>query len=310
MAVALGVDLGGTKIAAGVVDASGAVLERDQLPSLVHDPEALVEQVAILVGRLDGSRCAGLGVGAAGLVEHATGRYIYGPNTGLRDLDLAAMLTERTGLNAVLDNDANCAAWGEHRFGSGRGTRNFLCITLGTGIGGGVVIGGRPYRGSHGGAGEFGHMVVDPQGPMCGCGQRGCWEQMASGQALERIVRSELPDRPESSLRSITLDADVRGPAVTAAARDGDAFASEVVARIAVWVGRGLGSLVNVFDPEAIAVAGGMSTDWDLMADDALNAMRDQIEASGARAIPEVSAASLGSDAGVVGAAWLALERA
>jgi glucokinase len=300
---AIGVDLGGTKIAAGVVDEQGRVLHRDQLPSDLSDASALCDQIVELVGHFDDAH--GIGIGAAGIVDYELGRYLYGPNTGLAEIDLVRIVSKRTGHRVVLDNDGNCAAWGEHRFGAGRGTQHFLCITLGTGIGAGFVFNGRPYRGAHGGAGEVGHMLVDPSGPPCGCGRRGCWEQFASGMALERLAREELPEHRNSLLFEARP---LHGPMVTAAARQGDPFACDVVHRTAVWIGWGLASLVNIFEPELIAISGGMAVDWDLFADGATEAMIDRAEATDHRPMPSIVASSLRSDAGIVGAALLVLD--
>lgn len=296
MRTAVGIDLGGTKIAAGVVDETGTVLAREQVPSDVDNPENLVAQVAELAGRLVGD-AIGVGIGAAGLVDHARGRYLYGPNTGLRQADFAGTVSRALGVPAALDNDANCAAWGEHKFGCGRGATDFLCITLGTGIGGGYVLAGRPYRGAHGGAGEVGHMLVDPDGPACGCGRRGCWEQFASGMALERAAAKEY-GKP------------VDGPEISRAARDSDPIAVKLVERTATWIGWGLASLVNIFEPERIAIAGGIAEDWDLFSDGAVRAMSERAEAPEHRPMPDVVGAELGKDAGVVGAALLVLDPA
>jgi glucokinase len=299
---AIGIDLGGTKIAGGLVDEHGAMLRREQLLS---DVQHVVAQIKQLVADLGAEDVAGVGIGAAGLIDHANGKYLFGPNTGLTNIDLAQVVSDTIGLPVSLDNDANCAAWGEHRFGCGRGTRDFLCITLGTGIGGGFVFGGRPYRGAHGGAAEVGHMLVDPDGPLCGCGRYGCWEQFASGLALERLAAEGIASHPDSALAS---EARIVGPMITAAAREGDAFALELVARMARWIGWGLASLVNIFEPERIAVAGGIASDWDLFGAGAVAAMTERAEAPEYRAMPEVSVASLGPDAGIVGAALLVLD--
>jgi glucokinase len=299
---AIGIDLGGTKIAAGIVDEAGTVLAREQV---LTDPSDIVGQIKRLVDALRASDVDGIGIGAAGLIDHASGRYLFGPNTGLRELDLAEVVSGLLGRPVSLDNDANCAAWGEHRFGCGRGTDDFLCITLGTGIGGGFVLGGRPYRGAHGGAGEVGHILVDPNGPLCGCGRRGCWEQFASGMALERAAEEGLDAHPDS-----VLERPVLGPAITAAARKGDAFAAELVDRTARWIGWGLASLVNVFEPGRIAIGGGISADWDLFAATAVASMNERTEAPDYRPMPEVVASALGRDTGVIGAALLVLDAA
>ncbi len=307
MTTAIGVDLGGTKIAAGVVDASGAILAKAEIPSAHAVDDTVGPQIAALVASLEEPAATGIGIGAAGIVDHITGYYAFGPNTSLQSLDLAKSVADATGLEAKLDNDANCAAWAEHRFGAGRGTKDFICVTLGTGIGGGFVIGGRPYRGAHGGAAEIGHMLVDPDGPMCGCGRRGCWEQYASGLAIERVAREELAGHPESALQRYASDERVPGRAVTSAARAGDAFATNVIDRTARWVGWGIGSLTNILEPECIAIAGGVVRDWDLFADVAQDAMVERIEAAERRTLPSLLPATLGPDAGIVGAALLVL---
>lgn len=306
--LAVGVDLGGTKIAAGIVGEDGRLLKREELPSDIDDPKAVVAQIGELVGLLAPEGAIGLGIGAAGIVDYESGYYLYGPNTGLRELRLVELVQEVVHLPVRLDNDANCAAWAEHRFGVGRGTKHFLCVTLGTGIGGGLVVDGRPYRGAHGGAAEIGHMMVDPEGPMCGCGRKGCWEQYASGLALERTALVELGSRPESILNDELVDGRVRGKAITTAARKGDAFAEHLIERMATWVGWGLGSLVNILEPERIAIGGGIAEDWDLFEARATLAMRERIEAPDRRPLPDVRRAELGGDAGIVGAALLAFD--
>lgn len=289
-------------MAAAVVGDDGVVRERAEIPADIGTWEKLSAALTGLLASLDTKDVVGIGVGAAGLVDYGTGRYLYGPNTGLRDLDLRDRLTKRFGIEVRMDNDANCAAWAEHRWGAGRGAEHFLCVTLGTGIGGGFVLAGRPYRGASGGAAEIGHMLVDPDGPACGCGRRGCWEQFASGQALERWARTEVKDHPASALADA---ASIRGPVVSAAAREGDAFARELLHRLGRWVGWGLGSLVNIFEPERIAISGGLVEAWDLFGPAAVASMQDQIEALHYRSAPEVLPATLGNDAGVVGAASL-----
>ena len=310
MGRAIGVDLGGTKIAAGVVDARGKILRHETVPYRVGDADAVVERFRELVSSLDVHDPVGVGIGAAGLIDFANGRYLYGPNTGLPTFDLADRLSKVLGLPVRLDNDANCAAWAEHRFGSGRGTRHFLAVTLGTGIGGGIVIDGKPYRGAHGVAGEIGHMLVDPEGPVCGCGRRGCWEVLASGLALTRTVREELILEQASALweRTGGDPTKVDGPMVTECARAGDPFARRSVDRLATWVGWGLASLVNILEPERIAIGGGLARDWDLLAERAITAMTERAEAPEHRTLPDVVAAELGPEAGIVGAALLVLD--
>ncbi|HVL81418.1 MAG TPA: ROK family protein [Actinomycetota bacterium] len=297
MRPAIGVDLGGTKLAAGLVDPSGVISARYVVPT-PRGEGALVDAVRAAVEALGPSEVAGLGIGAAGLIDHQRGRYLFGPNLDLGPMDMASVLSAALGMTVRVDNDANCAAWAEHRFGAGRGARHFICVTLGTGIGGGIVIDGRPYRGANGGAAEIGHVPMDPSGPPCGCGRRGCWEQMASGQALERLARERMAG-------GRCDPAGLTGPAVSRAAREGDRVAREVVETVAAWIGWGLAALVNVFEPEVIAIAGGMAADWDLYATVAEGAMLEAMEASEHRPAPRLVAAQLGPDAGIVGAAAL-----
>ncbi len=306
--LAVGIDLGGTKIAAGIVDSDGRLHSREELPSDIDDPSAVVAQIGELVRLLAPEGAVGLGIGAAGIVDYETGYYLFGPNTGLREIRLVEAVEDVVHLPVRLDNDANCAAWAEHRFGVGKGTRDFMCVTLGTGIGGGLVLDGRPYRGAHGGAAEIGHMMVDPDGPLCGCGRKGCWEQYASGLALERTAVVELSSHPDSVLTDAVVDGRVPGKVITAAARNGDAFAEQLVDRMATWVGWGLGSLVNILEPERIAIGGGIAEDWDLFETRATLAMRERVEASDRRPLPVVSKAELGADAGIVGAALLVFD--
>jgi glucokinase len=307
-AFAIGVDLGGTKISAGLVDADGKIHQRDELPSDIEDVHGVVAQIAELVSHLSVEGVGGVGIGAAGIVDHRTGHYFYGPNTGLRDVDLASLASEAVRLDVRLDNDANCAAWAEHRFGVGRGCRDFICVTLGTGIGGGFVFADKPYRGAHGGAAEIGHMLLDPDGPLCGCGRHGCWEQLASGLALERMALEGINAHDDSILTEHFHAGRIRGPAITQAARAGDPFARSLCDTLARWIGLGLGSLVNVLEPERIAIAGGVVRDWDLLAPGAEAAMLEQMEADSRRPHPALLAAELGPDAGIVGAALLILE--
>jgi glucokinase len=308
---AVGVDLGGTKVAAGIVDVNGHIVERAEAPSDVSSWDALHRCLDDLLVLLDTSTACGIGIGAAGLIDYEQGRYLFGPNLeGLRDLGLRGLLVEAFGKPAFVDNDANCAAWAEHRFGAGRGTRHFICVTLGTGIGGGFVLDGRPYRGAHGGAAEIGHMTVDPHGPPCGCGRRGCWEQLASGQALERLAREALTRTPEGALWELTGGdpARLNGPMVSEAARAGDRLALGVLEELGRWVGVGLASLVNIFEPERIAISGGLVDIWDLIGPAAGDGMSTGMEAPGYRPAPELGPAELGPEAGIVGAALLALD--
>jgi len=251
-----------------------------------------------------------VGVAAAGLVESSTGILRFAPNLAWRDAPLVAHLEAELGLPVVADNDNTAAAWGEYRFGAGRGYADVLLVGVGTGIGGGIVSGGKLFRGAHGFAGEIGHIVMDPSGPLCGCGNHGCWEQLASGQAVTRAGRKAVLDRAETSLleRSGGQADRVTGSMVTEAARAGDMVAVSILADVGRWLGTGIAGLVNILDPEIVVLAGGVAEAGDLLLRPARAGFRDAVEAVDHRPEVPVVLAELGSDTGVVGAAALVLE--
>ena len=213
----------------------------------------------------------------------------------------------------VIDNDANAAAWGEYRYGAGRGAEHMLLVTVGTGIGGGVVIGGRLLRGAHGFAAEIGHVRVVPDGRACGCGNRGCWEMYASGRALTRAARSLLRSGTPfaAGLRSACGgDADaLRGEAVTELALGGDLASIEMLEDVGTWLGTGTAQLVAVLDPEMVVVGGGVVAAGDLLLGPARHALGRATTARGHRPAVRMVAADLGNDAGMIGAAALAADR-
>lgn len=309
-AQAVGIDVGGTKIAGYRVSAAGEILAHAELPSPAGDADALVAAiVGVAVGLAgEGVRC--VGVGAAGMVDQ-DGTIRFSPNLAWRELDLRGRIADAVALPAHVDNDGNVAAWGEFRIGAGRDVDHMLLVALGTGIGGGIVTDGHLLRGASGFAGEIGHVIVEPDGPLCGCGNRGCWEQVASGTAIQRAGRQAAREHPRSllaSLREGDPDA-ITGRDVTRAAREGDTVARSVLARIGLRLGEGLAGLVNILDPELVVVGGGAVESGDLLLAPARAAFRDTVEAPEHRpSLPPIVPASLGKDAGGVGAALLALE--
>ncbi len=297
----LGVDVGGTKSLAVLIDDNGSVLDEARVPTPrgVGSGPAVIEAVAELASAV--IRRSGpvdsVGVGMPGLVT-PDGVLRAAPNLDeVAEVDVAGELSAVLGRMVSVDNDATCALLAEWTIGAGRGVDDLLLVTLGTGIGGGVVMGGRVLRGAHGFAGEFGHIMVDPNGPECPCGRRGCWERYASGSGLNELGRglqlggSGLAD----------------GPAILSAARRGLPEALEVVERFASWVGIGLAGLTNSFDPSTIILGGGLVTDADVFLSRIEDHVRLNLYSSTARPTPRILCAELGERAGAIGAALLVL---
>ncbi|HET6794235.1 MAG TPA: ROK family protein, partial [Acidimicrobiales bacterium] len=309
---AVGLDIGGTKVLGVALDADGRVAAevRRPTPEGAEEVLATLEEVVAEVDLLSGLAGAPVGVGAPGLIDR-TGTVAFAPNLPgvrsfpLRDRLVAVLGPER---RLVVDNDATCAGWGERTHGAAAGASDVLVVTLGTGIGGGVIIGGRLVRGAHGFAGEIGHMVVQPHGAPCGCGRYGCWERYASGSGLGRLAREAAhAGRGGRMVELAGGDPEaVRGEHVAAAAGEGDAESLAVMEQFGWWVALGLVNLANAFDPEVIVLGGGLVGAGDLLLGPTRRAFADSIE--GGRLRPEVAilAATLGERAGAIGAADLA----
>lgn len=316
--LALGLDLGGTKLAARVIDpAAPAEVVAEARVDTPLGAGAITEAV---VGLVDALRrvpevtarggVGAIGVGVAGLVD-AEAVLRVAPNLpGVRDLALAPVLRRRFGVEVVVDNDANCATWAELRAGAARGARDAVLVTLGTGIGGGVVAGGRLQRGAHGFAGEPGHMLVDPAGPPCPCGRRGCWERFASGSGLGRLARdAAAAGRARRVVALAGGDAEaVRGEHVARAATEGDPEAVEVVREFAWWVAVGVANLVNLLDPEVVVVGGGLAEMGEVLLEPVREAFAGLVLADDLRGSTRIVGAHLGAEAGAVGAALLAAD--
>lgn len=273
---------------------------------------ALTEVVAEVVTGLRRSvgDVSAVGVGVAGLVDHL-GVLRFAPNLpGVVGLDLGASLARAVGLPVRVDNDANCALWAEHRRGAGQGASDVLLVTLGTGIGGGLLLGGRLVRGAAGFAGEVGHMVVEPDGPECGCGQRGCWERYASGSALSAWGRAEAATERGSRLAALGggVPEAVRGEHVTAAAAEGDPTSLAIVDRFAGWVALGLANLVHILDVERCLIGGGLIEAGEVLLGPVQQAFLARVMAPEHRRALRIQAAELGEHAGAIGAALLATE--
>lgn len=321
---AIGLDIGGTKIAGGVVDASGAVLREIVEPTPEDSDGPAVTAVLLdVVERLraEHDTVAAIGVGAAGIVEWPAGRIVWAPNNAYRDWAVREQLEAATGLPAVIDNDANVAALAEARLGAPPAVpgerllpqryRDLVLVTVGTGIGGGLVLGGQIYRGPTGLGAELGHIILNPDGPVCGCGNHGCFEAYASGSALARMGREAAADDPHGLIARLGAEqGEVTGQTVTAAAQQGDAVAEALFGRLGRWLGVGIASLANIFELQAVAVGGGLVDTGDLLLEPARIAAREFAYAPQARAGIPIVAATHRNDAGMIGAALLALEHA
>jgi glucokinase len=311
----VGVDLGGTKLLAGAVDADLGVHHRtrrdvagiEQGELLERCVDAVHEAVDAAPGLV-----RGVGFGIPALIDQRRGIAVVAVNLPLEGVRFRDLMAERLGLPVWVDNDANLAALAEHRHGAARGTTEAVVLTLGTGIGGGLVLSGEVYRGAIGAGAELGHMVIAEDGPPCqgNCPNHGCLEVMASGTALARVAGELAMDRPESGLgRARAEGREITGPLVTELAHDGDESAVEALATIGRHLGVGLSSFVNVFNPEVIVIGGGVIGAGDLLLEPAREEMlrralppsRDEV-----RVVP----ARFGQEAGMLGAATLAMERA
>jgi glucokinase len=307
----VGIDIGGTKVLAGVVDVYGRVLTRQRRLTPGRSVSAVEDTIVDLVEELRRIHpVLAVGVGAAGFVDVGRSTVTFSPHLAWRDEPLRSAVAERIHLPVVVDNDANTAALAESRFGAGVGHRFVLCVTLGTGIGGALVLDHRVFRGANGMAGEFGHMQVVKDGHRCPCGNRGCWEQYASGNALERDARELVAAGSPMAhhLRSVAGEdvESLTGVQISDAARAGDPLSRELLADIGDWLGVGLAGLTAAFDPSCIIVGGGLSEAGDLLLEPARIAFRRSLTGRGHRPEPPIRAASLGVDAGFIGAADMA----
>jgi len=314
----IGVDVGGTKVAAGLVDSSGTILARTRRPTPSASPADVEDVIAECVRELvdDPAAAAGVeavGIGAAGFITADRSVVLVAPNLSWRNEPLREAVAERIGLPVVVENDGNAAAWAEFRFGAGRGEQHLVVVTVGTGIGGGIVLNGELYRGRYGIGAEFGHMRVSESGRRCGCGQHGCWEQYCSGRALLHEAR-EIADVQRGYGKRLLELGDGRPEGieaieVTQAAREGDPAALDCFEEVGSWLGQGLADLAAVLDPGAFVIGGGVADAGELLVAPARRVFDERLTGTHARPQAEIRLAELGNDAGLVGAADLARHR-
>jgi glucokinase len=314
--LALGIDLGGSKILTAVVDAQGRMLSRDyRLTPAAQGPDPVVEAILQSSGQaldqagLSRDGVAVFGIGAPGISNPETGVVFTSPNLpGWHNVPLGKTIERRSGKPTFLVNDANAAAIGELHFGAGKDARNFIYVTVSTGIGGGIIIDGQLYSGSTGTAGEIGHMAIVSGGPRCNCGNTGCWETLASGSALAREALRRIGEGTPTSILGY-VDGDVRkvtAKVIHAAAERNDRLARELIGQTAYYLGVGLANLINIFNPELVVIGGGLSNMGDIL-------LKPAFQVASKRAFSQAcktarfARATLGGNSGVLGAAAFAL---
>lgn len=312
MAYSIGVDVGGTKVLGGVVNEHGIVLAHARRDTPRQGGTALTQAIAdVALELMKDFEVESVGISAAGFVSSDRKTMLATPNiAGWNGVNLDKELGALIGLPLVIENDANAAAWGEARFGAGVNEQHLMMLTIGTGIGGGVVVNGQLYRGAFGIAAEFGHMRVVPDGHLCGCGARGCFEQYASGNALLRHAREAISASPEVARNLLALGdgtvAGLTGKHITDAARQGDAVALAAFNTTAQWLGAGIASLSVVLDPACVVIGGGVIDAGEILLAPTRAAVERYMPFAGKHPSPRIIAAALGNEAGLVGAADLA----
>lgn len=306
----IGIDLGGTKIAAGVIDENYSLLSRAEVPTRASlGAEAVIAdmaecaRMALAEAGYGISDCAGAGIGSPGLCNTAEGSVRNAHNLGWYGVPVCDMLSKELGIPVKVDNDANCAALGEVVAGSAKGSRSALMVTLGTGVGGGIIINGEIYSGWQSLGGEIGHMCIVMDGEQCSCGEKGCWEAYAASSALVRQAEKAAAEHPESALAACA--GKLNGKKIFAAVAEGDAVAKAVVERYCAYVGVGIVNLVNAIYPETIIVGGGISAVGETILGPIREYIGEHFFASKKELMPALVQAELGNDAGIIGAAAL-----
>jgi glucokinase len=310
--LAIGIDIGGTKILGALIDEGGSILAEHRVASPAQDPDQLVNAVAALVETLQNgaeSEIVGVGVATAGFIDAEASTVLFAPNLNLRNEPLKAKISERISLPVVVENDANAAGWAEFAFGAGRGSKDMIMLTLGTGVGGAVISDGMLRRGGFGIGGELGHLRLIPEGRLCGCGQRGCLEQYASGTAVLKAAKKLANSDGPAGARLAELEAEngeLTGHQVYQALLEGDSGARSVVREAGNYLGAAIGSFVAVLDPQVVVIGGGLSEAGELILEPIRQSFLQHLPARGYRPELEIFSAQFSNQAGVLGVADLA----
>ncbi|MBO5052491.1 MAG: ROK family protein [Clostridia bacterium] len=311
----IGVDLGGTNVAIGIMDESYQLVRKGSTPTPANDPEGIVQAMADLCSKL--VKEAGIsfddvayaGIASPGIVDREAGEVVYANNINFKHFPLSKLLMDKIPLKAVyLENDANAAALGEAKAGAARGTKNSVMITLGTGVGGGIIIDGKVYMGSNCAAGELGHIVIEKNGYPCTCGRKGCWEAYSSATGLIRMTKEKLAACPDSKMHErVQKDGKVSGRTAFDMSREGDKAAQEVVDTYISYLACGIGNLINIFQPEILVIGGGISGEKENLLAPLRPLMLTESYGGGVVKATELKIAELGNDAGIIGAACLGM---
>jgi len=309
----IGVDVGGTKVSVALVEESAQVIGEAKRPTPLTSSRAILEAVKelidnlLLTNQLSPSDILAIGLGVAGMINFKEGIVVFSPNLPLRDIPFRDLVYQYYKIPTFLDNDANTATLGEKYYGAGRDVSNMVCITLGTGIGGGIIIENKLYRGTTGSAAEIGHMIIDLNGPECTCGSFGCFEALASGWAIAKQARQAVKKAENSAILRLAQDRpeNITTEIVAAAANEGDLLARQIFANIGRVVGVGLTNIVNIFNPELVVIAGGMAELGELILGPARELVQTQALIPNSQVVNIVQT-ELAGRAGVMGAAALA----
>lgn len=310
----LGIDLGGTNIVAGVVDENYKIIAtakvKTRLPrpaEEIADDMAAVALHAIKKANIDISQVKAMGVGSPGAIDPKRGVVSYSNNLGFENLPLCEMLKQRVGVDFYIENDANAAAYGEYIAGAGKGKDSFIAITLGTGVGGGIIIDGKLFSGSNYAGAELGHTVIVADGEQCTCGRKGCWETYASATALIRQTKAAMLENKDSLMWTIAQNNidNVNGITAFDAMRKGDAAGKQVVDKYLWYVSIGIINTVNIFQPDVLCIGGGVSKEGETIAAPIREHVKRERYSKNISKQTEIKTAELGNDAGIIGAAYL-----
>ena len=307
----IGIDLGGTNIKGALIDTGGNIVSKQEIPTMANGgPGIVAGRISGMIDELgrraadSGNNVAGVGIGIPGQPDKVKGEVVFAPNLHWHHVPLLSLLNLKKDLPVYLDNDANVAALGEQWRGAGRGALNMIMVTIGTGIGGGLILDGRLYSGTTGTAGEVGHTVIDPQGPQCSCGRRGCLETLTSATAMVRMAKEAI-DR--GRVTALFREENLEARDIVIAANAGDDVAREIIEQAAYYLGIGLANLINLFNPDTIVIGGGVSKAGPILFDPLCRTVVEWSLEAPCKAV-KIVPAELGNNAGCIGAGALVLQ--